>query len=169
EFRLAEMVGDEAGASFSTWFDTFTVVQWAEIQSTLGAWIADAKPALGPAIAASFDLVRQFGRGRIPEAVVRRERYHRRLQEFLGPRDLLCVPTAAALDPGKDNPPVRTAGGTGYFPRTLALTSIAGIGRLPQVSLPLGRSGHVPVGLSLLAKHGEDAFLLEVVKGLEAR
>jgi amidase len=49
-----------------------------------------------------------------------------------------------------------------YYPRTLSLTSIAGIGRLPQVTLPLGNVGGVPVGLALLAGYGRDAFLLGV-------
>jgi amidase len=48
----------------------------------------------------------------------------------------------------------------GYYPRTLALTSIAGLGRLPQVTLPLAEAGGVPLGLSLLAAQGNDAFLL---------
>jgi len=44
------------------------------------------------------------------------------------------------------------------------LTSIAGIGRLPQVTLPLAHVQGVPIGLSLLASHGRDAFLLGVVQ-----
>ena len=61
---------------------------------------------------------------------------------------------------------MRAASGSGYYPRALALTSVAGIGRLPQVSLPLATSAGIPVGLSLLAGHGRDAFLLEVVQHL---
>jgi Asp-tRNA(Asn)/Glu-tRNA(Gln) amidotransferase A subunit family amidase len=34
------------------------------------------------------------------------------------------------------------------------------------VSLPLADACGVPVGLSLLAAHGQDGFLLEVVRGL---
>ena len=55
------------------------------------------------------------------------------------------------------------AAASDYYPRTLSLTSVAGLGRLPQVSLPLAQSGGVPVGLSLLAANGRDAFLLGVV------
>ena len=56
-----------------------------------------------------------------------------------------------------------------YYPRTLSLTAIAGIGRLAEVSLPLAEVGGVPVGLSLLAAHGRDAFLLGVVQLVAAR
>ena len=47
-----------------------------------------------------------------------------------------------------------------YYPRTLSLTAIAGLTRLPQVTLPLGNVGGVPVGLSLVAGYGRDPFLL---------
>ena len=62
---------------------------------------------------------------------------------------------------------MRTSSGSGYYPRTLALTSLAGIARLPQVSLPIVNVGGIPVGLSLLARHGQDDFLLEVAKTIE--
>ena len=39
--------------------------------------------------------------------------------------------------------------------------------RLPQVSLPLADAGGVPVGLSLLARHGQDSFLLQLAKRVE--
>jgi amidase len=166
ETRLRDIDGDEDSAGLSTWCDTYCVIQWAEITSCLGAWLADVKPALGPAIAASFDLAGQLDRRRIADAVARRERYHRCLQDFLGPRDLICMPTAPTLAPFKGQPQVRASGGSGFYPRTLALTSVAGIGRLPQVSMPLAESAGAPVGLSLLAGYGRDPFLLEVVKSL---
>ena len=164
EASLRDVAGDETGASLPTWGDTYCVLQWAEIKSCLGAWIADAKPAFGPAVAASFDLTNQLDRRRIGEAVERRERYCRHLQSFLGSHDLLCMPTTPALAPHKGELLPRASSGGGYYPRALALTSVAGIGRLPQVSLPMARSAGVPVGLSLLAGHGQDAFLLEVVR-----
>ena len=165
EKLLGELAGDESEASFSTWTDTYCVLQWAEIKSCLGAWITDAKPEFGPAIAANFELTNQLDRRRISEAVQRREGYYRRLQGFLGPHDLLCMPTTPALAPRKGEVLNRTSSGRGYYPRAGA-TSVAGIGRLPQVSLPLARSAGVPVGLSLLARQRQDAFLLETVRGL---
>ena len=106
----------------------------------------------------------QLDRRRVPEAVQQREQYSRSLHQFLGSDDLLCIPTTPALAPRKGDPPRRGSSGSGYYPRTLSLTSIAGMGRLPQVSLPIADADGVPVGLSLLAKHGQDAFLLEVAR-----
>jgi amidase len=80
---------------------------------------------------------------------------------------LLCIPTTPALAPRKGDPPKRSSSGSGYYPRTLGLTSIAGIGRLPQVSLPIADADGVPVGLSLLARHGQDSLLLQVAKNID--
>jgi len=164
---LRELVADAAGHSFATWAHTFCVIQWAEIESCLGAWIANAKPEFGPEIAASVQLMRQLDRRRVPEAVQLREQYFRSLHEFLGPDDLLCVPTTPALAPHKGDPPKRSSSGTGYYPRTLSLTSVAGMGRLPQVSLPMADIDGVPVGLSLLARYRQDLLLLEVAKKVD--
>ena len=126
--------------------------------------MANAKPELGPEIAASFQLVDQLDHQRVAEAVQRREQYFRSLHEILGAHDLLCIPTTPALAPQKGDPPSRSSSGSGYYPRTLSLTSVAGMGRLPEVSLPIVEVGGVPVGLSLLARHGQDPFLLTVLE-----
>jgi len=164
---LQELVADDAKHSFATCVDSFCVIQWAEIESCLGAWIANAKPEFGPEIAASFQLMNQLDRRRVAEAMQRREKYFRSLHEFLGPADLLCIPTTPALAPRKGDPPRRSSSGSGYYPRALSLTSVAGMCRLPQVSLPLADAGGVPVGLSLLARHGQDSFLLQLAKRVE--
>ncbi len=168
ELRLSDLAADELGRDFATWCDTYCVIQWAEIKSCLGTWIANKKPEFGPYVASSFELANQLDRRRIAEAFERRGEYFRSLHDFLGPNDLLCIPTTPALAPRKDAVPRRSSSGTGYYPRTLGLTSVAGIGRLPQVSLPVAQVAGVPLGLSLLGRHGRDALLLEIVRDLAA-
>jgi amidase len=168
ETSLREISGEAEGAAFQTWYDTYCVLQWAEIESCLGAWIAATQPAFGPSIAASFSLVKNLDRRLISQAVQRREACYRQLRRFLGPTDLICMPTAPALAPLKGSLIRRDDAGSGYYPRALSLTSVAGLGRVPQVSLPLGESAGVPVGLSLIAAHGQDAFLLGIVQTVAA-
>ena len=165
ETSLRDLAADDK--DLANWAETFCVIQWAEINSCLGAWIADAKPKFGPDIAGSFELTSQLDRRCVADAWQQREEYFRRLHEVLESNDLLCIPITPALAPRKGNPPVRTSRSGGYYPRTLALTSLAGIARLPQVSLPIVDVGGIPVGLSLLARHGQDDFLLEVAKIIE--
>jgi amidase len=166
----AESARVSEGTGFQTWHDAYGVLQWAEIESCLGAWIEATQPVFGPEAAQNFDLVKSLDRRRVKPAAQRREKYFRRLKAFLEPNDLLCMPTTPALAPLKGTiAPRGRAGGGDYYPRTLSLTSVAGIGRLPQVSLPLAESsGGVPVGLSLLAGSGRDAYLLNVVKRVAA-
>ncbi len=162
---LREIDDEPEGVDLRAWYDTYAVLQWAEIESCLGAWVAATKPAFGPETARNFDLVKNLDRRRVRQAVQHRENLSRRLKMFLGPNDLLCMPTTPALAPLKGTTVSRGQAAAGdYYPRTLSLTSVAGIGRLPQVSLPLAESDGVPVGLSLLAAHGQDAYLLGVAQ-----
>ena len=168
ETPLTEICGGQKEDGFQAWCDVYNVLQWAEIESSLGAWIDSEKPAMGPITAGSFDLVRKLDRRKVVQNVRRREAYFRRLQSFLGPNDLLCIPTAPTLAPLKGSMIKRDVGGRAYYARALALTSVAGIGRLPQVSMPLGEKDGVPVGISLLAAHGRDAFLVSVAERISS-
>jgi amidase len=165
ETSLCDLAAD--GNNFANWADTFCVIQWAEINSCLGAWITAAQPEFGANIAANFELTKELDRQRVADALQQREEYFRALHQFLAPNDLLCIPTTPAFAPYKGDPPKRSPSGSGYYPRALALTSIAGIGRLPQLSMPVTSAASIPVGLSLLARHGQDVFLLEVAKTIE--
>jgi amidase len=163
---IRSLDGESSATGLENWLDTYCVIQWAEVWSCLGGWIEEARPDFGPVVSASFELVRNLDRRRLGPAICRREAYCRRLADFLGPRDLLCLPTVPAPAPRKGDPPRRDAGPGGYYPRALSLTSVAGIGRLPQVSMPLADVNGLPVGLSLLAARGNDAFLLAAVRDL---
>jgi amidase len=156
----------DEGEDLWGWRETFQVIQWSEIESSLGGWIAERKPAFGAEAAANFALTRALDRRQLGAAIPRRERLARGLARRLGRRDCLCLPTTPSLAPRTGEQLARTGAASGYYPRLLACTSIAGLARLPQVSLPLGQVGHVPIGLSLVGAHGEDAFLLAVAQML---
>jgi amidase len=166
EISIREIDQEATATGMQSWYETLFPIQWAEIWSCLGGWIEDTRPKFGPNPGASLDGARTLDRGLLPGAVARRYAYARRLAEFLGPRDLLCLPTAPTLPPPRGFAlPVREEL-VRYYIRTLSLTCLAGVGRLPQVSLPMEAVGGIPVGLSLLARHGNDAFLLGVARDL---
>ena len=168
ETSLMEISGEPEEMGLQAWYESYNVLQWAEIESSIGAWIAATKPTLGPTVAKSLALVKNLDRRQVTRAVQRRETYCRRLRTFLGPTDLLCLPTVPALPPLTDSKIHRVRLGSAYYPRALSLTSVAGLGRLPQVSLPLAEHAGVPVGVSLLAAYGRDAFLLGVAQRVAA-
>lgn len=160
---IREIDREQSDIVFEGWHRTFRAVQWPEIWSCLGSWIEDVGPEFGPRTKTSFELVKSLDRARIGTAVRQREIYADRLKDFLGPHDLLCIPTTPAPAPIKGSIGTdRTKGD--YYSRTLSLTCVSGVGRLPQVTLPLADAGGVPIGLSLLAARGMDAFVLAVAR-----
>ena len=132
-------------------------VRWAP-------WVATARPEFGPATAANFELVESLDRRRVGPAVRQREAIYRDLYDVIGERDLVCIPTVPASAPEKGVRQDRTGD---YYRRALSLTSLAGLGRLPQVSLPLARTPASPVGLSLIGAAGQDMFVLAVAAKIE--
>src|SRR3712207_40959 len=158
-------VGGEAGApeqtGFEPWLATYSVLQWVEIWSCLGAWVEETNPAFGPEAAQNFNLVKGLDRRQVGPAIRRREEYSRNLRRSLGPNDLLCIPTTPAPAPlkGTIRPRGSAAAGANY-PPARSPTSAAGIGRGPQAALPLPpgfRGG--PLGFVPLARPGGAAFL----------
>ena len=160
ETSLADLCGTPSAADLATWLDAYRRIQAAETGSVLNAWIADAQPAVGPAVQAGFRFIRGQDRARVGDALRRRELYSRSLRRTLGERALLCIPTAPTIAPLKGKTSYdRTSD---YYQQTLSLTSIAGIGGLPQVSIPLPTTDSAPIGLSLIGASTQDLFLLQV-------
>jgi amidase len=51
-----------------------------------------------------------------------------------------------------------------FYDRTMAIASFSGVGRLPEISVPLRSNAKCPIGLSLAAGYYQDEFLLDVVR-----
>jgi amidase len=162
------VIDEESGvAGLDLWRQVYLPIQWAEIWSTLGPWVQSVHPTFGERTRRNFELAASLDRRLLPEAMERRVLYHRALQRFLEPCDLLCFPTthspapiqgSLGLDRTQDD----------YFPRILSRMALAGIGRLPQVSIPAVAVEGAPVGLSLLAAEGRDTFVLAAAEVVAA-
>src|SRR5699024_1926300 len=126
-----------------------------EILSCLGAWMTDSKAVFGPAPSAGLESVNKIDRTRIEESVKLREHYFRGLNAALATGDLLCFPTSPTIAPLKGSKAHDRS--KDYYQRALSVTSIAGVARLPQVSLPLGEVNGAPIGLSFAAANNADA------------
>ena len=162
ETSFADIGIPAAEQGLGAWYRIYARIQWVEILSCLGGWVEEAKPEFGPRPRVNFQLVKEVNRSVMVEAMRERETYCRLLRQFLAPNDLLCMPTTPTLAPRKGSLGFDRTKET-YFPRSLAFTAIAGIGRLPQVTLPVADVCRVPIGLSLLAPNSMDAFLLGAI------
>lgn len=160
---LDELLGADQGVVLQAFFETHYRLLWAEVWSSLGSWVEEAEPEFGPRTRMNFVLAKGLERSRIAEIVIKREELFRRMRQRLGTRDLLLIPTIPAVAPLKNSlENDRTKGD--YYPRTIRMASIAAIGRLPQITMPLADVDGIPAGLSLLASHGMDDLLLAAAK-----
>lgn len=134
-------------------------LQAAEFQNTVGGWIESTDPELGPDFKAAYQNARNFDRADFNEMLELCETLFNRIREFIAPGDLFCFPTTPTIAPlkGSLNDLDRIID---FYDRTMAVTSFAGIGRLPEISIPGARVRGVPAGISLAAGHYQDEFLM---------
>jgi amidase len=78
--------------------------------------------------------------------------------------DLLCLPSAPSIAPLCGSRAYDRS--SDYYQRTSSLNAVAGVARLPQLSMPFGNVGGAPIGLSLAAAHGADRHLLKMAKAV---
>jgi len=155
-------VGDEP---LTRWMDYFRFLQAAEAWECHGEWIAREKPAIGPGVKERFAWAATVGPGDITHASMRREEITRRLADMLGERTMLAVPSAPGIALLRNSPPKVL---DDLRARALPILCIAGLARLPQVSLPLAQLDGCPLGLSLIAARGNDTLLLTLAGRLMA-
>lgn len=143
------------------WLDAFRTLQMHEVWSTHGAWITGHRPHFGPGVAERFKAASTV----TGEAAAKADNFRRRVTEqmdsLLGTGDLLLMPTSPTVAPLRDTP---QADLDQFRARVISMTCIAGLARLPQVSIPAAEVDGCPVGLSLVARRGEDAMLLAAAK-----
>jgi amidase len=146
----------------------FRTLQGREIWRVHGPWIEDTRPRFGPDIEARFRWSSTISEREAAGAAPVRETVAAALDDLLSDGTVLCLPTTATVAPRTDADPETM---DSYRGLTLALTSLAGLGRLPQVTLPAGRvlapegdSG--PVGLSLISRRGSDRALLDLASAI---
>ena len=155
-------VGD---AGLEAWRDAFTVLQAGEVWHAHGDWVTRASPQLGPGIKERFAMAKAITRHQVVVAERERARATARMGTLLPPGTLLCLPTAPGIAPLCGTPQAEL---NDFRARALSLLCIAGLARLPQLSLPLGTLDGCPIGLSLIAGRGQDLSLLACARAMVA-
>jgi amidase len=150
-------VSDEG---LDAWYDAFRTLQGAEAWAAHGPWIEQARPTLSPQCARRFAFAATVDATAVSRARSAQASISQRLAALLADGALLIVPSAAGVAPRAD---ASADEHEAVRDRVMGITSIAGLGGLPQVSLPLTRLEAGPIGLSLIAAHGQDEQLLELV------
>lgn len=160
---ISEVIGSPeeirvSPAGLQRWFETFRTLQAAEIWSNHGEWVMSTRPKLGPGIKERFEWAQDV----TPERVAgHREKYEAivaRLRAIIHPGDILCLPTSPRIAPLKGTPTDKIE--VQYRHQAMCLLCIAGLGGLPQISLPLGELDGMPLGISIVGTRGTDRALL---------
>jgi len=150
--------------SLEDWFNVFRTIQASEIWANHGPWIERHNPTFGPGIDERMEWASKVLPCQVKDARARQMIIIDRINDVLGEDDVLCIPTSPRIAPLK-NQDVNTIEVT-YRHQAMGLLCISGLGGLPQISLPLTELECMPLGLSLVARHGNDEMLLEVAKSI---
>jgi amidase len=155
-----------APQGLADWAATFRTLQGFEIWSAHGEWIRDRKPRFGPGIAERFVWASTLRREDYDRALPVRRRIREALAALLAGDGLLVIPTVPCTAP-------RIGLADAEIERTRAkvmqLSCIAGLGGLPQVTMPFRSRDGLPVGLSFIAGPRQDLRLLRWVGEVAVR
>lgn len=164
--RVYKVLGKAAPVTVSSeglndWFEVFRVIQFAEIWETHREWVARVKPNFGIAIGKRFEAVAKVTPAEVAQMKPKREEIAARLDKLLAGNAVMLLPTVPDVAPLLNCPHDQT---TAFRERAMGMLCISGIGRLPQVSLPLASVNGLPLGLSMVAARGNDEMLLALAK-----
>lgn len=143
------------------WLEVFRVLQGFEIWKQHGAWVGEAKPELGPGIRQRMQWASTIPASDAEPARARREEITTRMTALLRDDAVLALPTVPDIAPLREADPHATED---FRARALTLLCIAGLARLPQINLPLGRLNGCPIGISLIGPRDSDMMLLGIAR-----
>ena len=167
--RVAALLGEPrpvtvANEGLPQWFEVFRVLQGAEVWAQHGAWVTRENPALGPGVRQRMQWAATVTASDAAPARQQREEIARRMHVLLDNNAVLVLPTLPGIAPLRNTPPAES---DEFRARALSLLCIAGLARLPQISLPVAKLDGCPLGLSLIAARGGDTMLLELARRLD--
>ncbi|MGV3710745.1 MAG: amidase [Gemmatimonas sp.] len=167
--RVASLLGDPrdmvvSREGISDWYDVFRVVQYDDIWRAHGEWITRVQPTLGPQMKMRFEAVAANDVSRVDAMKARRAAIADRLHAMLSNNAVMLLPSISDVAPQLNASPQDTVT---FRERALGLLCIAGLGGLPQISLPYATIHGLPVGLSMIAARGNDEMLLDIAVELE--
>lgn len=139
------------------WLATFRPIQLYDLWAALGDWWSVPGRRVSQSIHDRMMLAKSVNWQDVSPANLWREALAGRLADLLGDDGVIMIPTAHDLPPLREDGPAALVE---FRDRTLALTCIASLCRLPQINIPAVKVDGVPVGLSFIAgPRGEDRLV----------
>ena len=162
--RIAQQAGNAApgkrrAAVVRALYWSFRYVQGYEAWRSDGALIEDFNLQLGPGVKERFAWSKEVSQAQYAKFSSVRDEFATLLAALLDNRRALLLPTMPDIAPRLDEP---ASDQEDYRNNSLNLLSLAGLARLPQVSLPLASRLGAPLGLSLIGPTGSDLSLIRL-------
>ncbi len=151
--------------TLESWRQTYATAGAYEGWRVHGAWIESQRPTFAPAIAARWRAASQISAEAAAAAGLAAQRIRERVRALLGEDGVAVLPSAASVAPRRD---ADSATVDAVRLRTMAITCLAGLAGLPQVSIPMATPEGVPLGISLLGPAGSDLPLIRLAMQVHA-
>ena len=164
---LAAMAGDLprtqharlAPNGLDVWRDTVRIIQAHEIWQVYGRFVEEKHPRFGPGVAERMQAASKITSAEVDAARAIHAEARGHILSLVKPGVVVALPSAPCIAPRID---ASAQEQDGYRTRVMRLTCIAGLGGLPQVSIPVGTVAGCPVGLSFIGWSGGDDALLDL-------
>ena len=145
-------------------FNVFKIIQALEVWANHGAWIEQPNLYFGRGIQERMDWASKVMSENVMAARQHHAEIRQRINGVLSGNDVLCLPTSSRIVPFKNSDIGKIE--ISYRYQAVGLLCISGLGGLPQISIPLTELEGMPLGLSLVARHGNNEVLLELAESI---
>ena len=153
-----------ASEGLEKWRETFRICQAYEIWSIHKDWVTSHTPDFGPGIKDRFEIASQIDTAAFEIANAQKAIIRGRLSEMIQPDSVLVMPTGPGPAPLRTTPESAL---NDFRMRAFGMLCVAGLGGLPQLSVPAGTVDDGPVGLSLVGAKNQDRQLISLGSALE--
>ena len=155
----ASHVQAAAGSDLDAWRMTYVTASAYDAWQVHGAWINEARPVFGDAVAGRWKMAAAVTAEAASTAFARQAQIAVQMSALLGNDGVAVLPSASSVALARD-----AASGDIDTVRnnTFRITCIAGLAGLPQVSLPFLTPDGLPIGVSLMGPAGSDAVLVRL-------
>jgi amidase len=148
---------------FDPWRDAVRIIQAYEIWQVYGRFVEENHPRFGPGVAERMQAASNITTAELDAARKVHAAAREDIRARIPPGTIVAMPSAPCIAPRIDS---TAAEFDTYRTRVMRLTCTAGLGGLPQVSIPAGTVNGCPVGLSFIGWAGGDEALLDLAVAL---
>lgn len=150
-------------ACFDTMLNHFRIIQSFESWKIHGQFIQKHNPVLGPGVAERFEFGRLVSEEEYSLGLRFKADFHAWIDEVLGDDGVMVYPTVSQPAPLRN---ISLRDLDAYRKNIFRSLCVAGLGGLPQITLPLAKISDAHLGFSLVGPRGSDHALVSLAETL---